>query len=76
MDKLFRGECPLGLDLPRYRMSLTRFAVNSPPLSVRLTRFFQSVYVFLGLYIVSLFSVWMLSYSGPSLAESSRVLLC
>lgn len=33
------------------------FAMNSPPLSVRLTRFFESVYVFLGLYFVSLFSV-------------------
>lgn len=38
-------------------MTLTRFAINSPPLSVRLTRFFESAYVFLGLYFVSLFSV-------------------
>ncbi|KAJ5162150.1 hypothetical protein N7492_007542 [Penicillium capsulatum] len=32
-------------------------ALQSPPLSVRLTRFFESVYTFLGLYFVSLFSL-------------------
>ncbi|KAJ5220048.1 hypothetical protein N7468_009252 [Penicillium chermesinum] len=30
--------------------------LESPPLSVRLTRFFEGVYIFLGLYFVSLFS--------------------
>ncbi|KAJ5726172.1 uncharacterized protein N7483_007529 [Penicillium malachiteum] len=32
-------------------------ALSSPPFSVRLMRFFEGVYVFLGLYIVSLFSL-------------------
>ncbi|CEJ57205.1 hypothetical protein PMG11_05906 [Penicillium brasilianum] len=31
-------------------------ALSSPPLSVRLNRFTESVYLFLGLYFVSLFS--------------------
>ncbi|KAJ5594272.1 uncharacterized protein N7459_000480 [Penicillium hispanicum] len=32
-------------------------ALQSPPLTVRLTRFFEGVYVFVGLYLVSLFSL-------------------
>ncbi|PYI27619.1 hypothetical protein BP00DRAFT_429175 [Aspergillus indologenus CBS 114.80] len=31
--------------------------LGSPPLSVRVSRFFESVYVFLGLYLVSFFSL-------------------
>ncbi|BDD63364.1 hypothetical protein MAP00_008263 [Monascus purpureus] len=31
--------------------------LQSPPLSVRITRFFENVYFFLGLYFVSLFSL-------------------
>ncbi|KAL4892947.1 hypothetical protein BDV59DRAFT_179070 [Aspergillus ambiguus] len=30
--------------------------LGSPPLSVRVSRFFENVYMFLGLYLVSLFS--------------------
>ncbi|PYI17085.1 hypothetical protein BO86DRAFT_388343 [Aspergillus japonicus CBS 114.51] len=31
--------------------------LGSPPLTVRVSRFFESVYVFLGLYLVSFFSL-------------------
>ncbi|KAL1987714.1 hypothetical protein VTN96DRAFT_2554 [Rasamsonia emersonii] len=31
--------------------------LQSPPLSVRVIRFFESIYIFLGLYFVSLFSL-------------------
>ncbi|OQD76893.1 hypothetical protein PENDEC_c003G06239 [Penicillium decumbens] len=32
-------------------------ALQSPPFTVRITRFFESLYTFLGLYFVSLFSL-------------------
>ncbi|PLB52401.1 hypothetical protein P170DRAFT_434164 [Aspergillus steynii IBT 23096] len=41
--------------------------LGSPPFSVRLSRFFESVYLFLGLYLVSFFSV-----DPYSAAENSR----
>lgn len=56
-ERLSRGKHLLRLNCPDIRLTLTRFAIDSPPLSVRLTRFFESAYVFLGLYFVSLFSV-------------------
>ncbi|OOF98602.1 hypothetical protein ASPCADRAFT_204361, partial [Aspergillus carbonarius ITEM 5010] len=31
--------------------------LSSPPLTVRITRFFENIYVFIGLYLVSFFSL-------------------
>lgn len=39
--------------------------LSSPPLSVRVARFVEGAYIFLGLYFVSLFSVWKPQFRSP-----------